>query len=129
MLRGVKHKRYMAGFKQHVIETMQKECLSYRGTARFAAFKTEKFLLACQRNSLLYISIAGCFCLHEICYFYVLGIVWGLLIFCRGQNIADQFRSGRICRPNCMGIYFSHRRSQGKLLERLKKPATVRHMK
>ena len=34
MSRGVENKRYTAEFKQHVIETMQKESLSYNETAR-----------------------------------------------------------------------------------------------
>ena len=34
MPRGIPNKKYTAEFKQHVIETMQKEGLSYRETAR-----------------------------------------------------------------------------------------------
>lgn len=34
MPRGIPNNRYTAEFKQHVIETMQKERLSYRETAR-----------------------------------------------------------------------------------------------
>ena len=52
MPRGVSDARYTAVFKQHVVETMHEEKLSYRETARRFEIRDDKRIAAWERSYL-----------------------------------------------------------------------------